>query len=148
MFAKDPRVRVTAISDIYDDQIEAARAEVSGAKDARVYRDYRELLGSAEVDAVYIATPVYAHPEHFEAAVAARKRIYCEKPAGTDIEGVARTLLGAYCSGGGVGRKTRRRTGPGREWNGGCGREGSEAGRLRSGRIYREPSQRSHPRGV
>ena len=39
-----------------------------------------------------ISTPVYLHPEHFEAAVQARKHIYCEKPAGADVAGVKRLL--------------------------------------------------------
>jgi predicted dehydrogenase len=40
------------------------------------------------VDAVLITTPVYLHPEHFEAAVPSGKHIYCEKPAGADVAGV------------------------------------------------------------
>ena len=64
MFAKDPRVRVTAISDIYDDQIDAARAEIPHVADATVHKDYRRLLESP-VDAVYIATPVFLHPRTF-----------------------------------------------------------------------------------
>jgi len=35
---------------------------------------------------------VFLHPEHFEAAVQARKHIYCEKPAGADVAGVKRLL--------------------------------------------------------
>jgi myo-inositol 2-dehydrogenase / D-chiro-inositol 1-dehydrogenase len=47
------------------------------------------------VDAVYIATPPHLHPEHFEAAVAARKHIFCEKPAGVDVAGCKRVLEAA-----------------------------------------------------
>ena len=39
------------------------------------------------MDAVYIATPPYLHPEHFEAAVTSRKHIFMEKPAGVDPAG-------------------------------------------------------------
>jgi predicted dehydrogenase len=42
------------------------------------------------VDAVLIASPPYFHPEHFEAVVAARKHVYLEKPAATDVHGVRR----------------------------------------------------------
>ena len=42
-----------------------------------------------------IATPVFLHPPHFEAAVQARKHIYCEKPAGADVAGVKRLLRAA-----------------------------------------------------
>jgi predicted dehydrogenase len=44
------------------------------------------------VDAVLIATPVFLHPEHFEASVLAKKHIYCEKPAGADVAGCKRML--------------------------------------------------------
>jgi predicted dehydrogenase len=38
---------------------------------------------------------VFLHPEHFDAAVRARKHVYCEKPAGADIEGVGRVIRAA-----------------------------------------------------
>jgi predicted dehydrogenase len=41
---------------------------------------------------VLITTPVYMHPECFEAAVPSGKHIYCEKPAGADVAGVKRLL--------------------------------------------------------
>jgi len=44
---------------------------------------------------VLIATPVFLHPEQFEAAVAAGKHIYCEKPAGADVAGVKRLMRAA-----------------------------------------------------
>jgi predicted dehydrogenase len=83
---------VAAICDIFDDRIEQARKKVPGAADAKVYKDYRRLLDDKNVDAVYIATPVYLHPEMFEAAVAAKKHVYCEKPAGTNVAGVMRLM--------------------------------------------------------
>lgn len=89
---RDGRARVAAICDIFDDRIEQARKKVPGAADAKVYKDYRRLLDDKNVDAVYIATPVYLHPEMFEAAVAAKKHVYCEKPAGTNVAGVMRLM--------------------------------------------------------
>ena len=47
------------------------------------------------MDAVYIATPPYLHPEHFETAVKARKHIFMEKPAGVDAAGCQRVLEAA-----------------------------------------------------
>ena len=88
--AHDPRARVGAICDIYPDRIDKARTNIPGADKARVYRDYRELLAARDIDAVLITTPVFLHPVHFEAAVEARKHIYCEKPAGADVAGVKR----------------------------------------------------------
>ena len=90
--ARDGRARVAAICDIFDDRIEQARKIVPGAADVKVYKDYRQLLDDMNVDAVLIATPVYLHPEMFEAAVAAKKHVYCEKPAGADVAGVQRLM--------------------------------------------------------
>jgi len=84
--------KLAAICDIFPDRIDKGKTEIPGGQGARVYRDYRELLAAADIDAVLITTPVYLHPEHFEAAVHARKHIYCEKPAGADAAGVKRLL--------------------------------------------------------
>jgi myo-inositol 2-dehydrogenase/D-chiro-inositol 1-dehydrogenase len=89
-FAADPRVRIVAICDVFADRIDAARKAIPGANSARVYKSYQELLASPGIDAVLIATPVFLHPEHFSAAVAAGKHVYCEKPAGADVAGVQR----------------------------------------------------------
>ena len=92
LMAKDPNARVTAICDRYADRIDGAKTKVPGADKAVAYRDYRQLLDDPNVDAVLIATPVFLHPEHFEAAVLAGKHIYCEKPAGADVAGCKRIL--------------------------------------------------------
>lgn len=91
IFAKNEFARIAAICDIYQDQIDAASKVFSGAK---TFRNHKELLAS-DVDAVYIATPPYLHPEHFEAAVAAKKHIFCEKPAGVDVAGCKRVIAAA-----------------------------------------------------
>ncbi|MBX5494581.1 MAG: Gfo/Idh/MocA family oxidoreductase [Bryobacteraceae bacterium] len=88
IFAKHEYLRVSAICDIYDDRLAEARSKYSGAKE---YKNYLDLLAS-DVDAVLIATPAFLHPEHFEAAVKARKHIFCEKPVGVDPKGVRRFL--------------------------------------------------------
>ncbi len=88
--SRDPRTRLVAICDIYPDRIDLAKSKVPGADKAKVYKDYRKLLADDTVDAVLITTPVYLHAEHFEAAVAAKKHIYCEKPAGPDVAKVKR----------------------------------------------------------
>lgn len=90
--AKNPNARLAAICDKYPDRIDLAKTEVPGGDKVPAYRDYRELLQNASVEAVLIASPVFLHPEHFEAAVEANKHIYCEKPAGADVGGVKRLL--------------------------------------------------------
>ncbi|HWQ54750.1 MAG TPA: Gfo/Idh/MocA family oxidoreductase, partial [Bryobacteraceae bacterium] len=90
--AADKRTRLTAICDVFPDRIDRAKTQLAGADKARVYRNYKELLALKDLDVVLIASPVFLHPEHFEAAVASGKHIYCEKPAGADVAGVKRLM--------------------------------------------------------
>lgn len=45
----------------------------------RVYTDYSEMLSDKEIDAVYVASPIYAHAEQSVRAMAAGKHVLCEK---------------------------------------------------------------------
>jgi predicted dehydrogenase len=85
--------RLVALCDIFDDRIEQAKKKIPVAN-PKVYKNYHDLLAS-DVDAVIIATPVFLHPEHFEAAVKAGKNIYIEKPAGLDVAGCKRVIKAA-----------------------------------------------------
>ena len=64
--------RVTAVADLFPDRIESTKKRAK-VESARSYNSGAELLEKSGVDAVIIATPVYLHPEHFEAAVRAKK---------------------------------------------------------------------------
>ncbi len=87
----DPRARVTALCDLYDDRLEKAAQQIK-APAAKLYKNFEELLASPDIDAVVIATPPFEHPRMLEAAVQAHKHIYCEKPAGVDLEGIKRVI--------------------------------------------------------
>jgi len=50
-----------------------------GNKDAKKYKDYREVLADPNVDAVFIITPDHNHTPIAIAAARAGKHIYCEK---------------------------------------------------------------------
>src|SRR6266498_6093626 len=91
IFARNEFAKIAAICDIYDDQLSAAASKFSGA---RQFKNYKDVLAS-DVDAVYIATPPYLHPEHFEAAVQSKKHIFMEKPAGVNPAGCKRVLEAA-----------------------------------------------------
>lgn len=91
IFAKNEFAKVSAICDIYDDRLAEGEKRFSGAKK---FKSHVELVNS-DVDAVYIATPIIYHPEHFEAAVKARKHIFMEKAAAVDIKGCKRVLEAA-----------------------------------------------------
>ena len=88
----DPRARITALCDAFDDRIEIGKQQLKLDKVA-TYRDFEKLLAS-DVDAVLIATPPFEHPRMLAAAVDAKKHVYCEKPMGVDAEG-CRTVIEA-----------------------------------------------------
>ncbi len=95
---------LTAIGDVFPDQLEAGKTrldEVSAkfGKPAvdpqRLFkglRAYEALFASKDVDAVYIATPPWFHPEHLAAAIAAGKHIYLEKPVAVDVPGAKKVM--------------------------------------------------------
>ena len=91
---KDPRAKIVAICDVVEGQVDKAKARI-GAPDAKSYRNFQDVLADKDIDAVMIATPVYLHPEHFEAAVKSGKHIYMEKPAGLDVAGCKRVMRAA-----------------------------------------------------
>ncbi len=61
---------------------------------ARVYAGYEALLGSGEVDAVYVATPAHRHREDCLSSLRAGVPILCEKPFAIDA-GEAREVVDA-----------------------------------------------------
>ena len=81
----DPRARITAICDLFEDRREMAKRSLKLERPAD-YEDFEKLLAS-DVDAVIIATPPFEHPRMLAAAVEAKEHIYCEKPMGVDVEG-------------------------------------------------------------
>jgi predicted dehydrogenase len=58
-------------------RLEACQQEVGAAKS---FSDWREQIADADIDAVYIATPVSQHAEQTIAAAEAGKHVLCEKP--------------------------------------------------------------------
>ena len=93
IFVKDARSRVVALCDKFDDRVDAGATRLKLEKPA-IYKDFEKLLAS-DLDAVLIATPPFEHPRMFEAAVQARKHIYCEKPMGVDAAGCRRVMAAA-----------------------------------------------------
>ncbi len=92
-FAKSGHVEMAAVADVYDSQIEAARENLP-LQNAHIYKSAKALFDS-DIDAIYIATPPYLHPEHFEMAVATGKPILMEKPVAVDPAGCRRILAAA-----------------------------------------------------
>lgn len=94
--------RIVAMADLFPDKLSSAqkvfnelnsRKGFDAIKSTNMYKGskaYMQLLNNKEVDAVLISSPAYTHPEFVEAAVAAGKHIYCEKPVAIDVDGCKR----------------------------------------------------------
>ncbi len=80
-------LKVTGICDINPAHRDRA-IKMCGAMKPVGIHDYRELISRKDVDAVFVATPIYLHPEHATAVLNAGKHCYCEKPLGPTSEGV------------------------------------------------------------
>jgi len=91
-FQKSPGVRVGAICDVYEPNLERGISTAGKAQSGapKAYRNYRQLLDDKSIDAVLIATPEHWHAQMVLDALAAGKDVYVEKPlCRTPEEGVA-----------------------------------------------------------
>jgi myo-inositol 2-dehydrogenase / D-chiro-inositol 1-dehydrogenase len=110
MRAGGESVQIVAMGDLFPDRLERARANLAkiASEDAMVAKQFKvtpEMLFSgfdayqkvlaAPIDLVILATPPGFRPVHFEAAVAAGKHIFMEKPVAVDAAGVRSVLASA-----------------------------------------------------
>lgn len=72
-----PNCNLISVSRSRSELAEAFATEF-GAK--KWFADWRDLLADNEIEAVYLATPVYLHAEQTIAAAEAGKHVLCEKP--------------------------------------------------------------------
>ncbi len=98
-----PNVKLVALADAFPDKVEAARDKLQQLRGDQVdVKDrcfhgldaYEKVLAS-DVTYVILATPPGFRPLHLEAAVAAGKHIFTEKPVAVDGPGIRR-VLAAY----------------------------------------------------
>src|SRR5262245_45341023 len=80
--------KIVAVGDYFKSQADKAATKFSvDAKRIHVGIDaYKEVIGS-KVDAVLLTTPPGFRPDHFKAAVAAKKHVFAEKPLAVDVPG-------------------------------------------------------------
>ena len=101
-------VDVVAMGDLFEDKLEGSlrgmldekkptykvtkdRVKVDAEHRFTGFDAYKKVIAS-DIDIVMLATPPGYRPEHFEAAVDAKKHVFCEKPFGTDPVGVRRFM--------------------------------------------------------
>lgn len=70
---------------VMDSQMEAAERVKEKYNAKYAFDDMNKLLALDEINAVYIASPVFCHKDQVEAACKAKKHILLEKPIGLDI---------------------------------------------------------------
>jgi predicted dehydrogenase len=82
-FPKIPNVKITAVCDVWDANLEAAKK--LAAPGAFATKHHEELLARKDVDAVLIATPDHWHVPITVDACRAGKDVYVEKPLTHDL---------------------------------------------------------------
>ena len=82
-FPKIPNVKITAVCDVFDDNLEAAK-KLADPK-AFATKRHEELLARKDVDAVLIASPDHWHVPLTIDACKAGKDVYVEKPLTHDL---------------------------------------------------------------
>jgi len=78
---RNKMVKITAVSDLKDENLEAGK-EMFGVE--RVYKDYKEMIEKEKPDAVFIATPDWAHYEPVMFCLDHGIHTHVEKPLTTD----------------------------------------------------------------
>lgn len=94
-------VRLVALADVFPDRLQAAYRQLRSRHGDQLdlpperrftgLEAYRQLL-ETDVELVILATPPGFRPQQFEAAVAAGKHVFLEKPVAVDVPGVRRVL--------------------------------------------------------
>lgn len=88
-FQKSAGLRVGAICDVYEPNLERALSTAAKAQSGsapKAYRNYKQLLADPSIDAVLIGTPEHWHAQMVMDAIAAGKDVYVEKPLCHTVE--------------------------------------------------------------
>ncbi len=83
-FAGNGKVQMIAVSDVKPEMLDTAYKRI-GSPAGGAHKDFRELLGRPDIDAVVMAVPDHWHALMVVMAAEAGKDIYCEKPMSLTI---------------------------------------------------------------
>lgn len=97
-----PNLQITALGDIFQDQLDNCRARLKKQRNVEIpddkcfvgFDNYQKVIDSG-VDLVLLCTPPHFRPAHIEAAVNADKHIFLEKPCAVDPVGARSVLISA-----------------------------------------------------
>lgn len=97
-----PGLTITALADTFQDRVDSCREKIKAEKGQEVaiencfvgFDAYQKVIDSG-VDIIILATPPKFRPEHFEAAVKARKHVFMEKPVAVDPAGIRQVMAAA-----------------------------------------------------
>ncbi|GAC1424473.1 MAG: hypothetical protein NVSMB7_00460 [Chitinophagaceae bacterium] len=78
-----PGIKLIAACDLYDGRLNNIKKKYGD--DIFVTKEFKEIVGRKDIDAVIVATPDHWHQEISIAAMNAGKAVYCEKPMVHDI---------------------------------------------------------------
>lgn len=99
----DSRVKLTAMADAFEDRLQVSlkslretpglehKIDVPADRQFVGFDAYKQVLESG-VDVVLLATPPHFRPLHMQAAIAAGKHVFAEKPCAVDAPGVHSVL--------------------------------------------------------
>jgi len=95
-------LKIVSLGDVFQDRVDNLREKLKKERGVEVPEencftgfDAFEKVIDAGVDVVILATPPKFRPEHFEAAVKARKHVFMEKPLAVDTAGIRQILAAA-----------------------------------------------------
>jgi predicted dehydrogenase len=102
----DENVKLTAMADLFDDQVQRGRANIqTSAQGENLSNRYAvdddhcfsgfdayQRVMESDVDVVILAETPHFRPKHLAAAIEAGKHVFCEKPVAVDAPGVRRVL--------------------------------------------------------
>lgn len=90
-----PNLQITALGDVFQDRINGCQEKLKQEKGVEIANEncfvgfdaFKKVINSG-VDVVILATPPHFRPEHFAAAIEAKKHVFMEKPLAVDPVGI------------------------------------------------------------